>query len=182
MRLSPSFKVLSNEDVFPSLVEDFNLAAEGLANHLLKISSDKVNLVPKQMLALLNDLSFEFYNFYDEFKERQGLSTLYYLSFIFGRHFLKAGEKVIIIKGYTNALLFQQILRHLLKIEEDLILVNTHSINSTYQRYVDDVAESLLVALKPVDQMSMKQLNDFKRSLERIIVYLKRKSRAVTLY
>lgn len=179
MPLSPNFLVITNDNNFSQLVEDFNVASEGLAHRVLDVNASTIRLLPKQVHELLNDLNFEFYNFSQEFKDYQGLSTLYYLSMIFGRNFIKTGERMTRIKGFAQALLYQQILKHLLGLNEELILVNTHHISTNYQRYIDDVAESLLESLKPADKVGMKQIKDFRNAVEHILVYLKKRSKIV---
>ena len=179
MPLSPNFLVISHDNSFTKLVEHFNAASEGLSHRIVDINVATVRLLPKQMNELLNDLNFEFYNFSKEFKNYQGLSTLYYLSMIFGRQFIKNGERVTRVKGFTHALLYQQILKHLLGINEELVLVNTHQVSSNYQRYVEEVAASLLEALKPTDERGIAQIKDFRESIEHILVFLKKRSKIV---
>lgn len=179
MPLSPNFLVITNDNGFSKLVEHFNVASEGIAHRVVDVNIDKIRLLPKQMNELLNDLNFEFYNFSKEFKKYQNLSTLYYLSMIFGRNFIKNGERVTRIKGFAHALLYQQIVKHLLGINEELVLVNTHQVSSNYQRYIDDVSVSLLESLKATDELSIKQLKDFRESIEHILVYLKKRSKIV---
>lgn len=179
MPLSPNFLVISHDNSFTKLVEHFNAASEGLSHRIVDINVATIRLLPKQMNELLNDLNFEFYNFSKEFKNYQGLSTLYYLSMIFGRQFIKNGERVTRVKGFAHALLYQQILKHLLGINEELVLVNTHQVSSNYQRYVDEVAASLLDALKPMDERGIAQIKDFRESIEKILVFLKKRSKIV---
>ena len=179
MPLSPNFLVISHDNSFTKLVEHFNAASEGLSYRIVDINVATVRLLPKQMNELLNDLNFEFYNFSKEFKNYQGLSTLYYLSMIFGRQFIKNGERVTRVKGFAHALLYQQILKHLLGINEELVLVNTHQVSSNYQRYVEEVAASLLEALKPTDERGIAQIKDFRESIEHILVFLKKRSKIV---
>lgn len=179
MPLSPNFLVISHDNSFTKLVEHFNAASEGLSHRIVDINVATVRLLPKQMNELLNDLNFEFYNFSKEFKNYQGLSTLYYLSMIFGRQFIKNGERVTRVKGFAHALLYQQILKHLLGINEELVLVNTHQVSSNYQRYVEEVAASLLEALKPTDERGIAQIKDFRESIEHILVFLKKRSKIV---
>ncbi len=177
MPLSPNFLVITNDNSFDKLVEHFNIASEGLAHRVIDVNTNSMKLLPKQMHELLNDLNFEFYNFSDEFKSYQGLSTLYYLSRIFGRNFIKSGDRVTKVKGFAHALLYQQVLKHLLGLNEELVLVNTHQVSSNYQRYVDEVAATLLESLKPTDELGMKQIKDFRNSVEHILVYLKKRSK-----
>lgn len=179
MPLSPNFLVISHDNSFTKLVEHFNAASEGLSHRIVDINVATIRLLPKQMNELLNDLNFEFYNFSKEFKNYQGLSTLYYLSMIFGRQFIKNGERVTRVKGFAHALLYQQILKHLLGINEELVLVNTHQVSSNYQRYVEEVAASLLEALKPTDERGIAQIKDFRESIEHILVFLKKRSKIV---
>ena len=179
MPLSPNFLVISHDNSFTKLVEHFNAASEGLSHRIVDINVATVRLLPKQMNELLNDLNFELYNFSKEFKNYQGLSTLYYLSMIFGRQFIKNGERVTRVKGFAHALLYQQILKHLLGINEELVLVNTHQVSSNYQRYVEEVAASLLEALKPTDERGIAQIKDFRESIEHILVFLKKRSKIV---
>ena len=179
MPLSPNFLVITHDNSFSKLVDRFNVASEGLAHRIVDINADSVRLLPKQMNELLNDLNFEFYNYSQEFKSYQGLSTLYCLSAIFGRNFIKSGERVTKVKGFAQALLYQQVLKHLLGLNEELVLVNTHQVSSNYQRYVDEVAVSLLESLKPTDEAGIKQIKDFKESVEHILVYLKKRSKIV---
>ena len=179
MPLSPNFLIITNDNGFSKLVESFNVASEGLAYRVIDVNLSTMRLLPKQMHELLSDLNFEFYNFAKEFKDYQGLSTLYYLSQIFGRNFIKNGERVTRIKGFAQALLYQQILKHLLGLNEELVLVNTHQISSNYQRYVDDVAVSLLESLKATDEIGVQQMKEFRSSVEHILVYLKKRSKIV---
>ena len=179
MPLSPNFLVISHDNSFTKLVEHFNAASEGLSHRIVDINVATVRLLPKQMNELLNDLNFEFYNFSKEFKNYQGLSTLYYLSMMFGSQFIKNGERVNGVKGFAHALLYQQILKHLLGINEELVLVNTHQVSSNYQRYVEEVAASLLEALKPTDERGIAQIKDFRESIEHILVFLKKRSKIV---
>ncbi|GAA5094936.1 hypothetical protein [Wohlfahrtiimonas larvae] len=179
MPLSPNFFIITSDNGFSKLVENFNIASEGLAHRVIDVNANTIRLLPRQMNELLNDLNFEFYNYSKEFKSYQGLSTVYYLSLIFGRNFIKNGERVTKIKGFANALLYQQILKHLLGLNEELVLVNTHQVSSNYQRYVDDVASSLLEALKPVDELGIQQIKALRGSIEHILVYLKKRSKIV---
>ncbi len=179
MPLSPNFLVITSDNDFSKLVEHFNVASEGLSHRVVDVNINTIRLLPKQMNELLNDLNFEFYNFSKEFKSCQGLSTLYYLSMIFGRNFIKNGERVTRVKGFAHALLYQQVLKHLLGVNEELVLVNTHQVSSNYQRYIDEVAASLLESLKPTDELGVKQLKDFRESIEHILVYLKKRSKIV---
>lgn len=180
MPLSPNFLVITHDNDFSKLVGHFNAASEGLTYRIVDVNAEKIRLLPKQMNELLNDLNFEFYNFSKEFKSYQGLSTLYFLSMIFGRNFIKNGERVTRVKGFAHALLYQQVLKHLLGVNEELVLVNMHQVSSNYQRYVDSVAASLLEALKPQDEIGINQLKDFRESIEHILVYLKKRSKIVS--
>lgn len=178
--LSRSFLTISQSNEFEKCKEKFSLATEGIyqciAQEVLFIMRG-VSL--RQLVDWLDDLEFEFYNYSDKLREKQRLASLYNVAELIGRDFVSdiGHGKTIKVKGFAEAIFYQQLLKELLQVREELVIVNMQALHPNLQKMLPEIVPTMLSALSPNITKSPDVLNEFVLSIENIVQYLQRKAK-----
>lgn len=172
-----TYIVITKKNEFEQYVEEFQSSLDGISKMIVDANAGSVHILAKQMTPILNNLQFEFYNYLDEFKEKQTLSTAYYLAAVLGKEFMKDDKNKIIIRGLGSAIFYQRVLNHLLEIKEELVVINLQHIQPKDEKIVRAILPKLLDSLTPKDEESAELLKKFILSIDQIIGYLKLKSK-----
>ena len=172
-----TYIVLSKKNDFLSYVDDFNDSLEGISSIILSADSVNIRIQPRQMMEALNEVQFEFYNYSDEFKRKQTLSTVYCLIPILGNDFLKENKSRVIVRGLGAALLYQRVLRQLLQVQEELVAINLQHLQANNQKAIRTILPVLLDSLAPKNNTEKVNLGKFIHSMDKIIEFLKQKSK-----
>ena len=139
-----TYAILSKKNDFLSYIDDFKNSLEDISSIILSADSISIRMQPRQMMEALNEVQFEFYNYSDEFKKKQTLSTVYYLTPVLGNDFLKENKSRVIVRGLGAALLYQRVLRQLLQIQEEIVAINLQHLQANNQKAIRTILPVLL--------------------------------------